>query len=508
MKSRVYRMSYIVSGLAILFASAAFAQEKDVRKSLIVALKGEGEATEAFTEHAENVLYEQMRGAGYRQLDPAALEEVKKDKVLWAQILDANATALMKIRKKYRADVLVQGVLTLSSARTAGLFEANASLSVRMVDMGTAEITASATSSPMGTVGRPMPTGSTQNAAQQTAILRAAEEITAKLAAARAPAETVSDAMAGYVPREATTLRLGALSKWNLGSAVTAVASPGGRGTAFAATSLGKIYRLREGEAPAEWGSHASVAALAVSRAGALVSAGGTSVKIWSLDEPGMKAEHKIPFAAKSLAISPDGGQIAVGGAKGEAAVLQSDGMLRAHLRKGHPPKSSVNAVAFSHADRYLLTTADKEKAIVFWDIGRASEYRRFQESKEVIFDMALSPGGNVIALALHHWYFSRGAIAFEDARYIRLRSAATGEEIALIKAHRENISAIDFGPFERYIVSGSEDHTVRIWDTQTLSEVTLQQTPAPVLDTAFSLTGDAVVAGLKNGEAWVWKIQ
>jgi WD40 repeat protein len=58
----------------------------------------------------------------------------------------------------------------------------------------------------------------------------------------------------------------------------------------------------------------------------------------------------------------------------------------------------------------------------------------------------------------------------------IWLLDGETGETRALLRGHRGRVSSVEFGPGARWLVSGSWDQSLRIWDLEDLDR------PAPEL--------------------------
>jgi len=78
------------------------------------------------------------------------------------------------------------------------------------------------------------------------------------------------------------------------------------------------------------------------------------------------------------------------------------------------------------------------------------------------------------------------------------------------LQAHTISVNSVAFSPDGRHIVSGSWDHTIRVWDVQTGGQVgnTLQGHTASVWSVAFSPDGRHIVSGSKDVTIQVWNIQ
>ena len=73
------------------------------------------------------------------------------------------------------------------------------------------------------------------------------------------------------------------------------------------------------------------------------------------------------------------------------------------------------------------------------------------------------------------------------------------------LSGHKGPVHWAEFSPDGNWIVSGSEDKTVRIWSAGGKLEQTLQESQAPILTVAFSPNGEYVAASSEQN-VLVWK--
>jgi WD40 repeat protein/serine/threonine protein kinase len=123
-------------------------------------------------------------------------------------------------------------------------------------------------------------------------------------------------------------------------------------------------------------------------------------------------------------------------------------------------PGPAVN-VAFS-PDGRRLATGGEENTVKIWDVQTGKELRILKGHKGEVYTLAFSPddGGR--------WIASAG----EDST-VRVWDSHTGKLVRTFRGHRGLVSSLAFSPDAKFLVSGSRDKTVKVWDlTQLSSEV------------------------------------
>ncbi|PVF91804.1 WD40 repeat-like protein [Serendipita vermifera] len=113
------------------------------------------------------------------------------------------------------------------------------------------------------------------------------------------------------------------------------------------------------------------------------------------------------------------------------------------------------------------------------------------------ILSIAFSPDGRYIASG-------------SEDHTVRVWNAETGEDIALFEGHRDTVNAVSFSSDSRLIVSGSDDCTVRIWDIETNERILgpLKGHKDVVTSVIVSNDGRHIASGSWDKTIRLWDLQ
>lgn len=124
--------------------------------------------------------------------------------------------------------------------------------------------------------------------------------------------------------------------------------------------------------------------------------------------------------------------------------------MRSGEIVKNLPTESPVTSVDLTFDGRFLTTTDGN--VIRFWDVGGLSEIKQHKTQYPVEAASYCPAKGRFASGGADMW--------------VRLHSFEDGSELECNKGHHGPVHTIRFGPEGKEYASGSEDGTIRIWQT------------------------------------------
>jgi WD40 repeat protein len=107
---------------------------------------------------------------------------------------------------------------------------------------------------------------------------------------------------------------------------------------------------------------------------------------------------------------------------------------------------------------------------------------------------VAVSPDGRFI-------------VSGSDDKTVKVWDAASGRLLRSLDGHTDRVRAVAVSPDGRTIVSGSHDRTIRAWDLVSGESRVLFWNDAAIFSLALSGDGQLLACGDKSGRVWMFDV-
>jgi serine/threonine protein kinase len=152
-----------------------------------------------------------------------------------------------------------------------------------------------------------------------------------------------------------------------------------------------------------------------------------------------------------------------------------------------------VWAVAYS-PDGHTLATVDDAGWLTLWNASTGQQVTRLRAHEEYIWDVKFSPDGKSLATG--------GAYGI-----VKLWDVVTWLEKATFTGHAGHVNSVVFSPDGKRLATGSDEGFVRLWDVATQQEViALAEHTDLVTAVAFSPDGDTLVSASYDSTIRFWR--
>jgi WD40 repeat protein len=159
----------------------------------------------------------------------------------------------------------------------------------------------------------------------------------------------------------------------------------------------------------------------------------------------------------------------------------------------------SVRSVALSPDGNTALSGSDGH-SICIWDISFGPDQQVHQSNEDLTGDitsLALSSSGDRIASSSTNEYG------------IQIRDLSTGEKTLALIGHSDQVNSLDFSMDGQYLLSGSEDGTIRVWDAKTNYTGQTLIHDSPVRTAIFAPFGNRIVSiGTEDDDVCWWQLE
>jgi WD40 repeat protein len=177
------------------------------------------------------------------------------------------------------------------------------------------------------------------------------------------------------------------------------------------------------------------------------------TIKLWDLNTGRLvRSFEGHTDEVWSVAITPNGKYIVSGSRDNTIKLwdINTGKLIRSF--KGHV--EPVQVVVITQNGKYIVSGSD-DKTIKLWDIKTGRLVRSFEGHKGPVRSVTITPNRKYIVSG-----------SWDDT--IKLWNINTGKLIKSFKGHKDDVSSVAISPNGNYIVSGSRDNTIKLWDINT----------------------------------------
>ena len=195
-----------------------------------------------------------------------------------------------------------------------------------------------------------------------------------------------------------------------------------------------------------------------------------------------------------TLSYSPDSTRIITGSDDGLIKIWDVNSGF--HIATFTEHTSAVTGSAYSRRGNVLFTSS-LDGSVRAWDMLRYRNFRTFTAPTRLSFScVAIDPSAEVVCAASH------------DSFDIHLWSVQTGALLDQLSGHEGPISTLAFTPDGRFLVSGSWDRTIRIWNVFDRSQTSESlQLTSDLLCIAIRPDSLQLAASSLDGQLTFWNL-
>lgn len=246
-----------------------------------------------------------------------------------------------------------------------------------------------------------------------------------------------------------------------------------------------------------------SIYTLAYSLDGKVFASGSADgdIVLWDAvtNQPIGKSFNGNTNTITSMDFSPDGKILATGSFDSSVILWDTaNQQMIVQLVDKNSIYGNPTYVAFSPDGKTLATGQwGEENSVRLWNVETKESIGAPLPISTNIGEIEFSPNGDILAIS--------------EGNDVHIFNANTGQSVTILRGNVYSIARIAFSADGKYLVAGSYDHMIVLWDAISMREINRWSTgnsdtiKDSITDIAFSVDGNVIASANNNGDIFLW---
>jgi WD40 repeat protein len=198
-----------------------------------------------------------------------------------------------------------------------------------------------------------------------------------------------------------------------------------------------------------------------------------------------------------TIALSPDGKKVASGSDDGAVRLWDVDTGKVTAKWTGHT--DYIISVCWSQDSGQVVSGSYGDETTRVWDVESGKTILAIETGFSKVGSVIYSPDTTMIATGGFNW---------EVQEYLKIWDAKAGKLVANLKGHTYAVYCLTWTADGKTLVSGSNDHSVRMWNTTPWQQITVLTGHSSVRGIAISPNGRILASASNDDTARLWNLE